>query len=360
MHVALIHHWLVNMRGGEKVLEMLCELFPDADIFTHVVDHSNISDTFKQHRIYTTFINRLPFAKRFYPRYMPLMPLALEQLDMRHYDLVISIESGPAKGIITLPHTMHICYCNTPMRYIWGMYHDYIGQLNSVLRLLARPIAHYIRQWDYISAGRVDHFIANSDNVAKRITKYYRRDSTIIYPPVDVDKISPADKHEDFYLLAGHLTAYKSPDLAISAFNRIGKPLVVIGEGDQLKRLKSIAKSNIQFLGWQSDEVLRSYYARCKALIFPGEEDFGIVPVEAMAAGRPVIAYGKGGALETIVDETTGLFFHQPTADALIEAISRFEQNIDTFTPETIMRHAKQFDCDSFKAKILDLISKVA
>lgn len=347
------------MRGGEKVLEALCELFPDADIFTHVFDPSEISATIKKHHIKTTFIQKLPMSTRYYQKYLPLMPLALEQLDLRAYDLVISSESGPAKGVILSPHTLHICYCHSPMRYVWDMYYDYFNSAGRLTRLVMPLIMHYLRIWDYTSASRVDKFISNSKFVAKRIKKYYRRDAEIIFPPVDTNLFYPSKEQGDFYLIVGQLVGYKRADLAIDAFNRMGKKLVVIGDGEQMNKLKKMAKLNVKIIGRQDFSVIRDHYSRCKALIFPGVEDFGIVPVEAMASGRPVIAFREGGALETIVDGLTGLFFDKQTPEALIDAVKRFESIEDSFISDSIIEHSRKFDRERFKEKMQILINQL-
>ncbi len=359
MKVAIVHYWLVNMRGGEKVVEALCELFPEADIFTHVYEPSAVSDTINRHRVRTSFIQRLPWSKRLYQRYLAFMPLALEQLDLRGYGLVISSESGPAKGVIVSSDTLHICYCHSPMRYAWDMYHDYIDTVGPITRLFMRPIMHYMRLWDFASASRVDHIITNSNFVANRIRKHYRRDAQVIYPPVDTRAFTMSNERGDFYLIVGQLVAYKRTDLAVHAFNETGKPLVVIGDGAQLPLLKKLAKLNITLLGRQPFSVIRNHYARCRALIFPGEEDFGIVPVEAMASGRPVIAFRRGGALETVVDRVTGLFFDRQDPDSLVEALERYERMEAQFEPERIAQHARTFDRCRFKERMQYTIERL-
>lgn len=356
MRVAIIHYWLINMRGGEKVLEAICELYPQADIFTHVLDPQALSPTLRKHTIRTTFISKLPFAKRFYQWYLPLMPLALEQLDLSAYDLIISSESGPAKGVIINPNALHICYCHSPMRYLWDMHQDYLQNSSLPIRLLFPLLAHYLRIWDRHSATSVDQFVANSRFVAKRIQKYYRRESVVIHPPVAVNDFFIAEQPDDYYLLFGQLVKYKRADLAIEAFNQLNKPLLIIGEGEMLPQLKRMANSNIRFLGKLPFEQVRHYLTHCKALIFPGMEDFGIVPVEAMASGRPVIAYGAGGALETVIDGKTGLFFYNQTAEGLSDAVIRFEENISHFTPDLIRRHAEDFSLSIFKKSLTQLI----
>lgn len=351
MKVAIVHYWLVNMRGGERVLEALCAMFPQADIFTHVYDPAAIPDTITSHFIKTSFIQALPRATRSYQAYLPLMPLALEQLDLRAYDLVISSESGPAKGVITRPDALHICYCHSPMRYLWDMYHDYRETAGTLRRWLMPVIFHYLRMWDVSSAARVDHFVANSAFVASRIRKYYRRDSVVIHPPVAVDDFSVADATDDFYLVVSQLVRYKRVDLAIEAFNRNGRKLVVIGDGELLHEFRKLARPNVTVLGRQPFSVIKDHYRTCKALVFPGVEDFGIVPVEAMASGRPVIAYRRGGVLETVKEEKTGIFFDEQTPESLSAAIARFESQFQKFRPEMIRAHAKLFDEQVFAAR---------
>lgn len=352
MKVALIHYWLISMRGGEKVLEALCELYPEADIYTHVVDPDILSPKLKKHRIITTFISKLPFAKRFYQKYLPFMPLALEQLDLRDYDLVISSESGPAKGVLTNPDALHLCYCHSPMRYLWDMYPEYRDSAGFLTRMMMVPMAHSLRKWDYATGARVDHFVANSSFIAKRIQKTYRRDSSVIPPPVSTARFHVGEGPGEFYLWVGQLTAYKRPDLAIEAFNSSGKPLVVIGDGEMLEPLKAIAKDNITFLGRASDAQIEDHYARCKALVFPGVEDFGIVPIEAMASGRPVIAYGRGGALDTVIDGKTGVLFDDQSVAGLQKAIEQFEAEAEKFDKAALRAHAESFDVEGFKARI--------
>ena len=351
MKVAIVHYWLLTMRGGERVIEALCELYPEADIYTHVAVPDALSDTIRSHRIQETFIARLPGARRHYQKYLPLMPLALEQLDLREYDLVISSECGPAKGVITTPRTLHVCYCHSPMRYVWDMYWDYLEGVAKPMRPLARGLLHYIRRWDLASAFRVDHFLANSEFVAKRVVKHYRRDAEVIHPPVDTGAFGVADSTDDYYLLVGQLVPYKRADLAVRAFSQAGKPLVVIGDGEQAAELRRLAGPTVQVLGRQPESVIHQKYARCRALLFPGEEDFGIVPVEAMASGRPVIAYGRGGVLETVIEGRTGLFFHEQTVESLLDAVKRFEEQESTFDPAEIRRHALGFDREVFKER---------
>ena len=357
MRVAIIHYWFVGMRGGEKVIEALCRMYPQADIFTHAYDPQAVSSTISAHRVQTSFISRLPRATRAYKRYLPLMPMALEQLDLRGYDLIISSESGPSKGIIPPAGALHICYCHSPMRYLWNMFHDYRERSGSVTRLLMPPIAHYLRTWDAISATRVHDFVANSRTVAHRLQTYYRRDATVIHPPVDVDSFAPVPRPDldDYYLMAGELVPYKRPDLAVEACNRTGRKLVVIGGGEGLAALRALAGPTVSILGPQPVDRLRHHYARCRALIFPGEEDFGIVPVEAMASGRPVIAFNRGGATETVIEGSTGTFFDEQSHDSLVAALDRFEHM--SLDPADAVARAREFRAELFQSRMGALIT---
>lgn len=348
MRVAIIHYWLVGMRGGEKVVEALGELYPQADIFTHVYVPEMISDKIKRHKIIPTFINSLPRASKLYKTYLPLMPLALEQLDLRGYDLIISSKSGPSKGIIPSSDALHVCYCHTPMRYIWNMYHDYRKGAGRVARIVMPPLTHYLRMWDVSSAARVDSFVANSATVARRIHRYYGADSVVIHPPVDTNAFSIAAplELEDYYLMAGELVSYKRPDLAVRAFNEMKLKLVVIGGGEMLDEIRRLGGPTVTVLGSQPFELLKRHYARCRALIFPGEEDFGMVPVEAMASGRPVIAFGRGGATETVANGVSGVFFAEQTVEAITSAVKNL--SAIEINPEKIAAHASQFGRNQF------------
>ncbi len=359
MRVALVHYWLVNWRGGERVLKALAELFPGADIFTHVTSRELIERELPGRNVRTTFISRLPFAKRFYQRYLPLMPLALERLDLQGYDLVISSESGPAKGVVVAPHAVHVCYCHSPMRYVWDHYFEYHRRAGPLTRALMGPMLHYMRLWDQVSAQRVDHFVANSRFVAQRIAKYYRRPAQVIHPPVAVDEFDSSRPSEDFYLSVGQLTPYKRPDLLIEAFNVLGRPLLVVGDGEMLRGLRRISGANIRLLGSQPFAVIRDLYARCRAVVFPGIEDFGIVPVEAMASGKPVIAYGRGGVVDTIIDGVTGAFFHEQTVNAVVQAVRRFEERQPTFDQAAIRAHASRFSERAFKERFRSYIEGI-
>jgi glycosyltransferase involved in cell wall biosynthesis len=359
MKVAIVHYWILQMRGGEKVLEALCEMYPNADIYTHVYDPNNVSATIRSHNVFTTFISRLPFAKKLYKLYLPFMPLALELLDLTDYDLIISSESGPAKGIIPGPGATHICYCHSPMRYIWDHYHVYRKSAGLLARLMMPLTSHYLRQWDAVSAARTDVFVANSSHVANRIKKYYRRDAVVIHPPVAVEDFSKVDGNElgDFYLWAGELVAYKRPDILVEAFNQSGKKLVVIGDGPALKQLQGVAKDNIEFLGKVDFDTLKWHFARCKALIFPGEEDFGIIPVEVLASGRPVIGLAKGGLLDIVGDQEVGQLFPDASVSSLQHAIDLFEQDSSNFEDRCVDR-SKKFTKDIFVREFSEVVKK--
>lgn len=358
--VALIHYWLVGMRGGEKVLEALCRMYPEADIYTHVYSPEHISETINRHRVFETSVGRLPFAKKMYQSYLPFMPRALEEIDLTGYDLVISSEAGPAKGVIVPPDAFHLCYCHSPMRYLWDQYHIYRNSAGFLQRVMMPFLAHRLRSWDVTSAARVDQFVANSNHVAARIKKYWRRDAAVVHPPAELDAFKPANPSQvgDFYLWVGELAPYKRPDIMIEAFNKLGLPLVVVGGPEKTReKLEATAKDNITFLGRADFDVLRDHLARCRALIFPGEEDFGIVPVEAMASGRPVIAYDRGGARDTVVQGKTGLLFKEQTAEALMAAVQAFEaKNLYDVDVDAVVAHAAQFTEAAFCEGIIQLL----
>lgn len=360
MKVAVVHYWWLSNRGGEAVAAAMLGMFPDADLFVHVCDEALVRKTLGagfRGRIIPSFISRLPGARRHYKKYLPFMPLALEQWDFSDYDLILSSEAGPAKGVITRSDTLHVCYCHSPMRYIWDLYLPYLRESGWLIRKMFPPIAHWLRVWDRSSADRVDHFIANSRFVAGRIRKFYRRDCEVIHPPVQVEAFSHMAPREDFYLCLGQLVSYKRVDIAVEACNRLGLPLVVIGEGEMMSKLRTLAGPTVTLMGRQSFDVVRSHLERCKGLIFPGVEDFGIVPVEAMAAGAPVIAYGRGGILDTVIHGETGLLFDEQSVDALITAISAIENGAERFSPDVLRRHAETFDRRWFTEKLHRAIS---
>jgi glycosyltransferase involved in cell wall biosynthesis len=350
--VAIIHYWLVGMRGGERVLERLLRLYPGADIFTHVVRPGRLSDTIRAHRIQTTFIDRLPGAQRFYQHYLPLMPLALEALDLRGYDLVISSEAGPAKGVIAPPDAFHLCYCHSPMRYLWDHFHDYQARSGWLTRRVMPPLFHRLRQWDQASAQRPDQVLANSAFIARRVRKAWGRQASVVHPPVDVTRFGPDDAIGRHYLWVGQMTPYKRADLVVAAFARLGLPLVMVGTGELAKSVARAATPNITIVHRLDFASLARAYAQCRALVFPAEEDFGLIPVEANASGRPVIAYAGGGARETIVDGETGLFFDEQSVDALIEAVERCERWLGHFSPAAALANARRFAPEVFDAGI--------
>ncbi|MEP9409991.1 MAG: glycosyltransferase [Candidatus Brocadia sp.] len=368
------------MRGGEKVLEVFCELFPDADIFTLIHCHGSVSKIIEEKNIQTSFLQKIPLVKKHYRSFLLLFPLAIESFDMRNYDIVLSSSHCVAKGVLTSPSAIHVCYCHTPMRYVWDQYYIYFGngKKGIVSRFLMPAIAHYLRMWDVASSNRVDHFVANSCHVANRIKKYYKRSAEVIHPPVDCSLYTPLESHRegDYYLIVSAFAPYKRIDIAVEAFERMGLPLVIIGGGQEEERVRRMAKKHVQYIGWQSSESLKEYYRGCKALIFPGEEDFGIVPLEAQACGKPVIAFAKGGVLETVYgvyprhdsqsevtagqpETPTGVFFVRQTAESLVEAVSFFEDHKNLFNPLSIRKHAERFDCLIFKERFKQYIEKL-
>lgn len=353
---AIIHYWLVGMRGGERVLERLLHLFPDADIFTHVHVPEAISPIINARPIRTSFIQRLPGARRHYQKYLPLMPMALEQLDLRGYDLVISSESGPAKGVIAPPGALHLCYVHSPMRYLWDHYHDYRETTGGLNRLLMPPLFHYLRNWDSASAARVDRMVANSTFIRKRIAKAWRREADVVHPPVAVSEFAPTSEVSPRYLWVGQMIAYKRPDIVVEAFNRLGLPLLMVGDGDLHQAIQRKAGPNVTVLRRLDFKALKEAYATCRALIFPAEEDFGIVPVEANASGRPVLAYGRGGLRDSIVPDVTGLFFDEQTVEALIAGVEAIERWLPEFDPADAVANAARFAPERFDEGIRSVL----
>ncbi len=347
MRAAIVHYWLLNRRGGEKVVDALCRLLPGADIFTLFCDPATLSPEMRTHRISTSFLN--PF-RRHYRSLLPLMPMALESFDLRGYDLVVSSESGPAKGVITSSGTRHICYCHTPMRYLWDLYPAYRNEWTQSRwkRAAMTAVANYLRLWDYASAARVDRFAANSRNVQTRIWKTYRRESEVIYPPVDVDSFY-WKPDEDYFLAVSELVPYKRIDSLVRWFSTTGRRLKIVGAGPEYGRLRAMAASNVEFVGRVGDAELRDLYARCRAFLLPGEEDFGLTPVEALASGKPVVALGRGGALET-VPGFGGVFYDDPAG--LADAIERLEALEPTIHPVELQAWARQFSEAEFMRKM--------
>ena len=375
MKVAIVHDWLTGMRGGEKVLEVLCDIFPEAVIYTLFCDERKISHKIKKMKLVTSFLQNLPFSTRLFRRYLPLFPLAVEQFDLTGYELVISSSHCVAKGVVTGADCLHISYCYTPLRYGWDMYQEYFAaeRLTFPEKALIPVFLNYLRMWDVVSSSRVDYFAAISNTVRNRIKKHYRRDSVVIYPPVDTSFFTPGEKTsaqgsgspinrattsdgEGAYLIVSSLSPYKRIDVAIEAFNRLGRPLRIVGLGPELRRLKRLAGKNIEFLGWVEPAVLRDLYRGCRALVFPGEEDFGIAPVEAMASGKPVIGYGRGGLTETVSDGATGIHFSPSSPPALCEAVRSLETI--SFDPELIRKSALRFDTGVFRNHLKKFIDE--
>jgi len=357
MKVAIVHDFLNQYGGAEKVLEAFHGLFPEAPVYTLIYNPPSLPPDFKSWRIRTPrLITKLPFLRSHYQKYLPLYPTAIEEFDLRGFDLVLSSSYLFAKGVLTPPSTCHISYCHTPMRPVWNMYPLYLKRSSLPIRLFLPFIFNYLRLWDFSSSQRVDHFLASSRWVAQRIKKYYGRESEVIYPPVDTAGFSPSEELKDHYLVVSRLVPYKRIDLAVQAFNLLGYHLKIVGKGAEERRLRALAHSNIKFLGWLPRERLAREYAGCQALIFPGEEDFGIVPVEAQASGRPVIAYGIGGARETVVEGKTGIFFNHQTPQSLIEAIRRFQDL--KFDPQDCVVNAQRFTKEVFVMRIKDFVEE--
>ena len=357
MKVALVHDWMNQIGGAEDVLEALVDLFPTAPIHTSLYAPDKMPAHWQTWDIRTNFIDKLPFSHRKQQLYFPLYPFSFEQHDLRGYDLVISNKRGFCHGVITGPDTVHICYCLTPTRYVWR-YHQYAEQeqLGRLTRTILPPFLTQLRQWDRLAADRVDHFVAISQEVRRRIAKVYRRESVIIYPPVDTARFVPDDEVEDYYLLVGRLVPYRRIDLLIEAFNKMKRPLRIAGSGRDRARLEAMAGPTVEFLGYVPDEELPSLLAKCRAFMFPGEEDFGIAPIQAMAAGRPVIAYAAGGALETVLPGVTGTLFAEQSVAAIIQAVEGFDT--DNVDPQRIRQHAEQYDVSHFKAQIQALVAE--
>lgn len=366
--VALVHDWLTGMRGGERCLEVFCEMFPRADLYTLIYRGARMAPAIAAMNVRASWINRLPAVESYYRYCLPLFPNAIEKFELKDYDLVISSSHCVAKGAIA-QNALHIAYIHSPMRYIWDLHDVYFGTDSSWLSRTGMSVwRDYLQQWDLRSSQRVDFFIANSRNVAAKISKLYGRQAAVIYPPVDIERFYVRETREPYYLLVSALVPYKRTDIAIAAFNRLKLPLKIVGSGPLRKRLAKMAKPNIEFLGWVDDLCLAHLYASCQAVIFPGEEDFGIVPVEAQASGRPVIAYGKGGALESVLPwnfaaadspsgpNPTGIFFDECSVESLMEAVRLFQKNHQKFAPVEIRRHASKFSRQRFAAEFRDYV----
>lgn len=361
---ALVHDWFYTNGGAEKVIQSFIKINPRFDVFGLIDFLSDVDrkEILKGKPVSTSFIQKLPTSKSNHRKFLPLFPLAIEQFDLSDYDIILSSSASVAKGVLTHSNQLHICYCHSPMRYAWDLYHQYLREANlnrGVKGWFAKYILHRIRIWDVIAANRVDFFIANSNYIAKRIKKIYNKEATVIYPPVNTDDFELYEQKEDFYLVASRMVPYKKIDVVVQAFAQMpDRKLVVIGEGPDFKRIKSIATKNIELLGYQSFASLKEHMQKAKAFVFAAEEDFGIMPIEAQACGTPVIAFGKGGCLETVVSGETGLFFHKQTPESIKEAILVFEKVADTFQPAKIRAHALQFSTQRFENEISTFINQ--
>ena len=351
-HIALVHDWLTGMRGGEKCLEVLCELYPRAPIYTLLALPDTLSETIRAHDIRTSFLQKLPWAGTRYRHYLPLFPRAIESFDMREFDLVVSSSHAVAKGVRLGADTLHVSYVHTPMRYIWDMFDQYFSkeQVGTVQRAVVKVVAARLRRWDVASSARVHHFIANSQYVRQRIARCYGREAAVIYPPVDTGRFSVSRRDDGYFLVLSALVPYKRVDLAVQAFNELQLPLRVVGGGPDYDRLRAMAGPTVRFDGAVDDAAIVDAYAGCTALLFPGEEDFGIVPVEAMASGKPVLAYRKGGATETVLQGVSGTFFDEQRSASLIDAVRNFRR--EDYDADAIRAHAERFDIAVFRKNI--------
>jgi glycosyltransferase involved in cell wall biosynthesis len=371
LRVALVHDWLTGMRGGEKCLEVFCEIFPQADLYTLLHLPGSVSPTIEGLRIRTTWAQHLPAVAERYRYYLPLFPFAVRSIRLKDYDLVLSSSHCVAKGVKVPPSAVHVSYVFTPIRYVWDMYEVYFGKGSSApwaVRMAMPPIAAWLRRWDVKTSRGVDYFLADSENVRQRILKYYRREAEVVPVPVDTKQFELSFHSRDFYLVVSALAPYKRIDLAVRAFNRMKKKLLVVGTGPQMAALRKEAGETVTFLGWQSAENLKRLYGECRALIFPGEEDAGITPLEAQASGKAVVAYGRGGVLETVIplDDYqagkspffSGVFFNEQTEEALIEAVERLERHAHLLDPVKMREHACRFDREVFKERMMRTISE--
>ncbi|MFC1651813.1 glycosyltransferase [Patescibacteria group bacterium] len=359
--IAIVHDFLNQFGGAERVIKVLHEMFPDAPIYTLLYDEKEMAGEFKNAKIITSKLQKKPkFIRKRHKLLLPFFPVAIEQFDFSKYDIVISSSAAWSKGIITKPETKHICYCNAPMRFAWDWTHEYLKEqkMGLLKKIIAYPLLNYLRVWDRLSAKRVDLWLANSKHTQKRLQKYYRVDSKIVYPPVNVKNFEVQKDNAGYFLVVSRLSPYKKTDLAVEAFNKLGMHLVIIGEGQQKKELEKIAEENVEFLGFKPDKVVREYFKNCRGFIFPGEEDFGITPVEAMACGKPVVAFRKGGCLETVIEGKTGEFFDQETPESLITAVRKMVKNEKQYDPDKIRRNAERFSKKKFQEEILKIVNK--
>lgn len=362
MKVAIIQEWLVTVGGSDKVVKAISDVFPDADIYT-LVAKKEVCDELgiDWSRVHTSFIQKLPLGTKKHRAYLPLFPFAIEQFDLRGYDVIISSSHCVAKGVLTKADQLHICYCHSPVRYVWDMYNEYLEEshLNKGMKSwLVRYLLYQIRKWDMLSSFRVDYYISNSDYVAQRIRETYRREATTIHPNIDISHFELCEQKEDYYLASSRLVAYKKIDIIIEAFNRMpDKKLVVIGGGPNLKKYQELAKENVKVMGYQPFDVLKEKMQKAKAFVFAADEDFGMIPIEAEACGTPVIAYGHGGSLETVCEGKTGIFFYQQSPDAIKDAVSRFEEaGKQPFSYKECRKWAEKFSEERFKQEINDFV----
>lgn len=357
LKVALVHDWLTGMRGGEKCLEVLCELFPEADLYTLLHQKGKLSQNIESRSIRTSFVQHLPFGLKKYRHYLPLFPLAIEQFDLSAYDLIVSSSHCVAKGVRPNNSTYHISYVHTPMRYVWDQFNTYFRQPRTSwpVRIGAELMRPYLQRWDRNTAKRVDTFLCNSNNIRKKILEYYGRESQVIYPPVDLSRFKPGDTKADYYLMVGAFAPNKRVDLAVHAFNKLKLPLKISGSGQDEEYCRSIAGETIEFLGTLSNEKLLELYQQARALVFPGEDDFGITPLEAQACGTPVIAFAAGGVLETVTDQT-GLFFKEQKVEALVKAVEIMERKWEVFVPEKFQEQLSRFGRGHFKEQMAHAI----
>ncbi|MDP4008535.1 MAG: glycosyltransferase [Candidatus Peregrinibacteria bacterium] len=362
MKVAIVADFLLKLGGAERVVKCLLDMYPNADIFTLLYDEESIGKVFPKNKVTQSEFAKWPnFLKKRYKYFFPLLPGFVEKFDLSEYDLVISSSSAYAHGVITDLETKHIVYCHSPMRYAWDYAHKYLAEqnLNIINRCIVRYFIKNIREWDFLASRRPDFYIANSEHVAKRIQKYYRRESTVIYPPVDISRFKIQKYHEDFFLIVSTLTPYKKIDHAVRLFNKVNKKLVIIGDGPARGALESIAGKNVDFLGFRSDKEVNEYMQNCQALIFPGEEDFGITPIEAMACGKPVLAYRKGGLLESVVEGETGEFFDEHSLQSMEDGLGRLLLNYKFYDQKKIRKQAEKFSDKKFKDHMSEFIEKL-
>ncbi|MDF2433172.1 MAG: hypothetical protein JWP44_2803 [Mucilaginibacter sp.] len=364
MIVALIHVWFTVIVGSENVFKEIASLYPEADIYALVAqDETIIKLGLEKHKVFTSFIQKLPFARTNYRNYLPLFPLAIEQFNLSSYDLIISSSHAVAKGVLTNSGQVHVCYCHSPMRYAWDLYHQYIRDLGlskGIKGYFVKAVLHRMRQWDIIASNRVDYFISNSNYIGRRIKKIYNRESITIYPNVATQDFELNENKEDFYFTCSRFVPYKKIDLIVKAFAQMqDKKLYVIGDGPDFKKIKRLATPNIVLLGYQPFDVLKHYLSKAKAFVFAAEEDFGILPVEAQACGTPVIAFGKGGVTETVINNQTGVYFNEQTVPSLVQAINYFENNSKMFIPAEIKKQASLFSSKRFKKELIDYLSTI-